>query len=109
MDIKNYKKGKYEQVAEILEKEGYLSDSNAFKIWGDESGIYKALEHIRIWRKFKQDQNYFADKKIIEKKKGHRCHLVRTSEMLDGQFYKVGKEFFNSISVDNSMTNEQQI
>lgn len=95
--IKNIKKTKFEQIAEILDKEGYISDTQAFKIYGDESGIYKVKEHIRIWKKLKADKEFFADKKIIEKKKGYRSHLVRVETDPANSYYKVGKEFFNSI------------
>ncbi len=97
MEIKDTKKTKFEQVGEILEKEGYLSDSQAYKIWGNEEGMYKSLEHIRIWRKLQHDRDYFKNDKIVEKKKGHRCHLVRIEGMGKDSYYKVGKEFYNEI------------
>ena len=98
MKQKNIKKTKYEQISEILNNNsGYLTDKEAVKIYGSESGIYKVLEHIRIWKKLQSDKRFFADKKIIEKQKGHKCHLVR----VEGQdlYYKVGKEFYKSINL----------
>jgi ribosomal protein S8 len=97
MKVLNLKKTKYEQVAEILDKEGYLSDTNAFKIWGSEEGIYKQSEHVRIWRKLQQDRNSFSDRKVVELKKGHRSHLVRFEGMGENQYYKIGKEYFKEL------------
>ena len=91
------KKTKFQQIADCLEKDGYLSDTQAVKIYGDESGIYKCLEHVRIWKKLQADRQFFADKKIIEKRKGHRCHLVRVEGQTEHEAYKVGKEFYNEI------------
>lgn len=93
------KKTKYEQVAEILDKEGYISDTQTAKIWGGEEGIYNVSEHIRIWKKLQSDRSFFEDKKIIEKKKGYRCHLIRIEGLEDNQWYKVGKEFFKEIKI----------
>lgn len=90
-------KTKFQQVCEVLDREGYLSDTEAVKIWGNEEGIYKSLEHVRIWKKLNADRDFFADKKIIEKKKGYRTHLVRTADQPKDQYYKVGKEFYNSL------------
>jgi ribosomal protein S8 len=101
MEKVNYKKSKYQQVAEIMEKGGYISDTQLTKIWGDESGISKASEHIRIWKKLKSDRDFFADKKILEKHKGHRSHLVRIEGQPEGQYYKVGRQFYESITQDN--------
>lgn len=97
MKTLNIKKTKFEQVSEILDKDGYISDSQLVKIWGNESGIYKAFEHIRIHKKLQSDRQFFADKKIVEKVKGHRSHLVRVEGQPDGEYYKVGKEFYNEI------------
>lgn len=97
MKIQNIKKTKYEQVAEILDKQGYITDSETVKIFGIEGGLYNVHEHVRIWKKLRADKEFFADKKIVEKRKGHRCHLVR----VEGQdsYYKVGKQFYNSIDL----------
>jgi len=97
MKSENYKKTKQQQVFEILDKEGYISDTQTFKIFGE--ALWKVSEHIRIWKKLRADQNFFADKEIVEKQKGYRCHLVRVKEQESGQFYKVGKEFFNTVSL----------
>lgn len=97
MNIQPIKKTKHQQVAELLEKEGYISDSQTVKIWGNETGIYRVYEHIRIWKKLQADRNFFANKKIIEKKKGYRSHLVRIEGQEKGSYYKVGKEFFNEV------------
>lgn len=102
MQTLNTKKTKYEQVAEILEREGYLSDTNAFKIWGSEEGTYKSLEHVRIWKKLQTDREFFKNKKILEKTKGYRSHLIRTDDIGEGQFYKAGKEFWNEIELSPS-------
>jgi hypothetical protein len=99
MNLLNIKKTKYEQITEIMDKDGYVSDTQLAKIWGNETGIYKASEHIRKYKKLKRDREFFSDKNIIEKKKGHRSHLVRTDDIGDNQFYKVGKEFFNEIKL----------
>lgn len=95
------KKTKYQQIAEILENNGYISDTQTVKIYGDESGIYKVFEHIRKWKRLQKDRNFFADKKIIDKTKGRRCHLVRVGSLEENQYYKVGKEFWNEIVIHN--------
>lgn len=95
----NTKKTKYERVAEILDKDGYLSDTKACKIWGNEEGVYKCLEHIRIWKKLQSDREYFKNVKIIEKKKGHRCHLIKIEGLGENSYYKVGKEFYKECIV----------
>jgi hypothetical protein len=96
MRILNTKKTKYEQVAEILDKQGYILDDQTAKIFGNDK-IYAVSEHIRIWKKLKSDREFFALVKIVEKKKGYRSHLVR----LEGQnhYYKVGKEFYNTVVI----------
>jgi len=103
MKVVSTKKGKYEQVAEILDKQGYILDDQTFKIFG-ETGLWKVHEHIRVWNKLHSDREFFKDKKIVEKKKGYRCHLVRIDSTPyvaggDNQFYKVGKEFFKEIEI----------
>ena len=94
MKILNYKKTKGQQVFEMLDKFGYISDTQTAKIFG-ESQLYCVSEHMRIWKKLKSEQEFFADKKIIEKKKGYRSHLVRTEGQKENEYYKVGKEFYN--------------
>ncbi len=94
MDIKNYKKTKQQQVFEILDKQGHILDDETAKIFGNDK-IYRVSEYIRIWVRLQADREYFKDKKIVEKSKGHRCHLIK----LDGEqhYYKVGKEYWNEI------------
>lgn len=101
MKIENITKTKYQQIAEILDKDGYISDSQLFKIWGDETGMYKSQEHIRRYKKLQADRNFFADKKIIEKKKGYRCHLVHIDGEPKNSYYKVGKQFYDSVLLAN--------
>ena len=96
MEIKRTNKTKQQQVFEILDKQGYILDDQSAKIFGEEK-LYAVSEHIRIWRKLKSDQAFFADKKITEKKKGYRCHLVHVDNEPENSYYKVGKEFFNSV------------
>ena len=98
-EIKNTIKTKYEQVSERLDRDGYISDRQLVNIWGDETGIYKSSEHIRRWKKLKSDRSFFADKKIVEKRKGHRCHLVRLENEPANSWYKVGKDFYNEITL----------
>ena len=95
MKIQNYKKTKYEQVSEILDKQGYILDDQTAKIFGNDK-IYAVSEHIRKWKKLQSDREFFKDKTIYEKQKGHRCHLVRISEEC---WYKVGKEFYNEVNL----------
>ena len=95
MKTENYKKTKREQVFEILNKQKYIMDRETAKIFGDK--LWRVNEHIRIWKKLREDKQFFADKKIVEKRKGHRCHLVRVEGQEEGSYYKVGKEFFNTI------------
>lgn len=95
--ILNITKGKFQKVYELLDKQGYITDQQACEIWGDEDGVYKVEEHKRIWRKLNADRDFFKDKKIVEKKKGYRCHLVRLENM--DSWYKVGKEFFSEIVI----------
>lgn len=93
----NIKKTKYEQVVELLERQGYILDEQTAKIFGHDK-IYAVSEHKRIWHKLKSDREFFKDKKIYAKQKGHRCHLVKITK--DGEFwYKVGKEFFNEVEI----------
>ena len=88
---------KRQQIFDILDKHGYISDTQTVKIFGDEGGIWKIGDYVRIWRKLQSDRDFFADKKIIEKSKGYRCHTVRVEGQEDNQWYKVGKEFYDSI------------
>jgi len=99
MKIKEYKKTKYQQVAEILEKQGYINDDQSAKIFGDDK-LYCVSEHIRKWKRLKKDQEYFADKKIVAKQKGHRCHLVRIDTEPENSWYKVRKEFYETINLN---------
>lgn len=98
MKITNYKQSKKEKVFEILDKQGYILDDQKAKIFGN-SNIYKIYDYERIWKKLTSDRDYFKDLLIIEKKKGHRCHLVRTKDMNEGSYLKVGKEFYNEITI----------
>ena len=97
MKVTNIKKGKREQVFELLDKQGYILDQDLFKICPDENWLCNAQEHIRAWDKLKKDREFFKDKKIVEKKKGYRSHLVRLEGMKQDSYYKVGKEFYNEI------------
>jgi hypothetical protein len=105
MEIKRTKKTKQQQVFEILDKEGYIYDAQTAKIFG-EAKLYSVSEHIRIWKRLKSDQEFFANKKITEKKKGHRCHLVHVDGEPKNSYYRVGKEFFNLVVVSQSQTNQ---
>ena len=89
-------KTKREQVFEILDKQGYILDDQTAKIFGEEK-LWCVHEHVRIWKKLKADKEFFADKKIIEKHKVYRAHLVRVEGQQEGSYYKVCKEFFNMI------------
>ena len=93
------KKTKREQIFEILDKQGYILDPQVFDIYRDESGLWKSREHARIWRKLRADQNFFKGKKIIAKMKGHRCHMVHVDPEPENSWYKVGKEFYNSLDI----------
>lgn len=98
--ISSIKKTKYQQIAEVLERrEGFISDQDIYNIYDCEDGLWKAQEHIRIWKKLQADRKFFKDKRIIEKEKGHRCHLVRIEGQNDGSFYKVGKQFYNEVTI----------
>ena len=102
MKIINYKKSKKEQVFEILDKQGYILDDQSAKIFGND-GIYKIHEYVRIWERLQRDREFFKDKEIVTKERGHRMHLVRIKHSeqkeLDNEFYKVGKEFWNEIKL----------
>ena len=93
----NVKKGKRELVFDILNKQGYILDKQTCEIFG-ESGLWKVGEHVRIWKKLKEDTSFFEGKKVLEKRKGYRCHLIRTDGMEEGKWYRVGKEYYNSIA-----------
>ena len=88
---------KREKIFKILDSRGFILDQESADIYGDESGVYKVSEHIRIWRKLRADQDFFKGKKIIAKTKGHRCHMVRLHDEPENSWYKVGKEFYDSI------------
>lgn len=96
--VKNIKPTKQEQVFGILDKQGYILDDDSAEIFGNDK-IYCVSEHIRIWKKLNEDRKFFSDKKIIEKRKGYRCHIVRVEGQTENQGYKVGKEFFKEIDV----------
>lgn len=97
MKVLRTKPSKYEQVAEILEKQGYILDDQSAKIFGNDK-LYRVNEHVRIWKKLQSDREFFRDKKIYDKKKGHRCHLVKISKENDF-WYKVGKEFYRELDL----------
>lgn len=46
-----------------------------------------------------KDREFFKNEKIIEKKKGHRCHLVRCEGMKEDAYYKVGKQFYKEVTL----------
>jgi len=98
MKIINQKKNIHEQVSEILDKQGYILDDQSAKIFGNDK-IYRVHEHVRIWQRLQKDKEYFKGKTIVEKTKGHRCHLVRTNDMSENSYVKVGKGFWNSIDL----------
>lgn len=98
MKIKDYKKTKFQQVAEILEKQGHITDSQSAKIFG-ENRLYCVTEHVRKWKRLKSDRDFFKGKKIVEKTKGHRCHLVRLDTEPANSWYKVGKEFYQELDI----------
>ena len=90
-------KTKREKIFEILDQQGHILDQQTVDIFGSEEGVYKVSEHIRIWRKLRADQHFFQGKKIIAKMKGHRSHMVRLETEPENSWYKVGKEFYNTI------------
>lgn len=91
------KKTKKQLIFEILDKQGYILDHQTVDIFGDESGVWKVCEYVRMWKRLQSDTDFFKDKKIIEKVKSGRHHLVRTDPKAG--FYKVGKEFYETIKV----------
>jgi len=93
-------KNKKQKVFEILNTQGYILDKQSAKIFG-EAGLYKIYEYIRMWNRLNKDREYFKDKKIVEKKKSYRCHMVRIEGQEDNCFFKVGKDFFDEVIVPN--------
>lgn len=87
---------KYEQVAEILDKQGYILDQQSFKIFGE--NWTGSSEYVRKWKRLQADKNFFKDKEIIEKKKGNRCYMIRTTDGEVNCYYKVGKEFYVTLN-----------
>lgn len=86
---------KSKQVYEILKKQGSITDRQLAKIWGGEPNFDTAVNYIQQAKRLLADQNFFADKKITEKKKQHRSHFVRA----ENQWYRVGKQFFDEIEL----------
>lgn len=97
MKIIKRNKTKKERIFKILKEQGWISDKQSAEILGE--NCYNVYEYKRMWVKLNSDREFFEGKKIIEKKKGYRCHMVRIAGMEEGEYYKVGKEFFNELSV----------
>jgi len=95
--IINKNKTKKQKIFEVLDKQGYILDEQTVDIFGDESGVWKVWEYVRMWKRLNQDKNFFKAFVVIEKSRGHRSHLVR----VQGQesWYKVGKEFYETITL----------
>ena len=92
---------KRQQIFDILNRDGYISDTQTVKIFGDESGICKIGEYVRQWRALQRDKAYFEGKKIVEKTRIGRWHAVRTDGFFEGinyiRYQKVSKQFYDSI------------
>lgn len=90
--INTYRKTKRQQVFDILDRQGIITDRQARQI-----GIktYNIYDYTMMWKRLRYDEEFFKDKKIVEKKHTHRNFLVRTK----GQehYFKVGSLFYNSI------------
>lgn len=91
------KKDKRQQIFKILDEQGYILDNQTVDIFGDESGCYKALKYVRMWRRLNHDTEFFQGKKIVEKYKACRKHLVRLQDQ--EHWYQVGKEFYETITL----------
>jgi len=89
-------KTKTSQIYDILDRQGYILDNQAVKIFGEKK-LYNVGEYVRRWKRLQADRAFFEGKKIVEKKAMTRKHLVR----LDGDqhYYQVGKEFFEEIKI----------
>lgn len=96
MELKSIKKSKYQQVSEVLDEQGYITDQETVKIWGDETGVYKVSEHVRKWKALNSARKYFKNDKIVKKEKGHRCHIITLET---GFSYKVPKEFWEEVLI----------
>jgi ribosomal protein S8 len=85
-------KTKREQVFEILDKQGYILDQQTFKIFGE--NWTTVSEYTRQWKCLHRDLDFIGDRKIIEKHKENRKHLVRLEGMTAGSWYRVSKDFY---------------
>ena len=82
-----------------LNEQGYILDQDIAKIYGKEPNFCVAESYKQQWRKFQNDKSRFDDENIIEKTKGNRKYLIRTEGMPEHSFYKVGKEFWETIKI----------
>lgn len=90
---------KKQKCFELLDKQNYILDQQAFEIFGGEEGMYLVYPYKNMWRKLQADKNFFKDKIIVEKRKSYRCHLVRVKGMEENAGYKVGKDFYDTVVV----------
>jgi len=87
---KNIKK----KIFEKLDKDGYINDSELYKIYGKEPNYNTSEEYKRQWRMRKGLRDFFSDKEILAITKYRRS--IRVS--LDGEhWYRITKEYFEEI------------
>lgn len=86
-----------QQIRDIYDVCGYVTDDQAIKVYGDESACWKKVQVLDDYKRLLRDQKFFLNKKIIGKHKGHRQYIVVVDEEEEQKLYKCCKEFWQSI------------
>jgi hypothetical protein len=87
-----------QKIWDKLDKDGYCTDSDLAKIYGKEPNFYTSEIYKKAWLKLKLEKEEFKDKEIVEKHHSKGKYLIRLKGMDKFSWYKVGKDFYNTIN-----------
>lgn len=93
-----------QQIRELYDKQGYVSDQQAVDITKQEDGWIKKDRILKDYKRFLADKKFFADKKIIGKQKGHRMYVIIIKAETTEICVKCCKEFYQTLLAEKLNT-----
>lgn len=93
--IDHHRKTKRQQIFDILDKQGTITDRQAKKVLG--ASYYNSYDYEMMWRRLRADEKFFKGKKIIKKVHENRKFLIKIKG--ENYYFRVGRLFFEKIDI----------